>query len=88
MNKDVEMENFNSDQFAHLNPDTECAAFEQVCSVENAHPAPPSFTRELKRSRSVRERMLSHFTIKHEFFHADTVKCTRPGVPGRGLYVQ
>lgn len=26
------MENFNSEQFAHLNPDTECAAFEQVWS--------------------------------------------------------
>ena len=25
-----DMENLNSEQFAHLNPDTECAAFEQV----------------------------------------------------------
>jgi hypothetical protein len=29
--KKFEMENLNAEQFAHLNPDTECAAFEQVC---------------------------------------------------------
>lgn len=51
------MENVNVEQLAHLNPDTECAAFEQVSLIYAFLYTPASCMNVLRRNLSERERM-------------------------------
>jgi hypothetical protein len=81
------MENLNQDQFAHLNPDTECAAFEQVCDITRC-PTPKyylSSMSERRRNHLVRERTLTVISPQHVQFSCSygevyKARCTRSGI--------